>query len=214
VSTGLEHTLAFILAHTRAPSRVLEVGAGDGRLSIALAGRGHAVTLLDRTFEMLAREARDDARIEKIERDFLAYEDARPFDAILFTRSLHHLHDLDAALDRARELLWPNGQVIVEDFDLAAPDEATARWFYGERGGLDFWRKEHEELHAGATMRAALAARFSIVHEERVAYLYRAMAGAPRTDEEIEIAAGRISPVGLRIVAQRRPPPAKTSSIL
>jgi hypothetical protein len=94
--------------------------------------------------------------------------------------------------------------LVVDEFALEAPDEATARWYYetldllaavgrfarghahgegerahGEGGPLRRWRDEHhhdEPLHPGAVMRAALAEHFSITFEGEGPYLYRYLA--------------------------------------
>ena len=50
-------------------------------------------------------------------------------DAIAFTRSLHHIGDLQRAVQKARDTLKPNGKLLVEDFAFEAVDEATIAWF-------------------------------------------------------------------------------------
>ncbi|HEU0034956.1 MAG TPA: methyltransferase domain-containing protein [Kofleriaceae bacterium] len=81
------------------------------------------------------------------------------------------------------------------------------------------WRTEHlhePPLHTGAAMRLAISARFVIRELRRVEYLYRYVgAGLPadergaqiaaqvRTIERARIGDGALSPIGLRIVADR-----------
>jgi SAM-dependent methyltransferase len=51
------------------------------------------------------------------------------FDAVLFTRSLHHIHPLDESVGRAAESLSEGGRIIVEDFAYDSVDEKTLHWF-------------------------------------------------------------------------------------
>jgi SAM-dependent methyltransferase len=129
-----------------------------------------------------------------IERDFLHF-DAEPFDAIVFTSSLHHITPLDAAIDRAYRLLAPGGLLVADDFDLDAPSLATLRWYYDiqellaaaeafPRERVDppsndvhqRWRAAHSDeppLHTGVQMRRAIAERFALRDVHGAAYLYR-----------------------------------------
>jgi SAM-dependent methyltransferase len=73
--------------------RVLEVGCGPGVLAERLLREGVDLTAIDVSEEQVA-EARDRG-VPAIVSDFLAFE-ASPFDALLFTRSLHHIAPLEA----------------------------------------------------------------------------------------------------------------------
>src|SRR5438067_13415327 len=57
------------------------------------------------------------------------FDSSVSFDAIAFTRSLHHINPLRQAIVRARELLNPNGFLLIEDFALDDVNEATIAWF-------------------------------------------------------------------------------------
>ena len=57
--------------------------------------------------------------------------DGEYFDAVLFSRSLHHIHPLDRALEQASRLLTTGGIVVIEDFAFHDLDRATATWFFG-----------------------------------------------------------------------------------
>lgn len=188
-------TLQFFERHLQSGrARLLEVGCGDGRLAQALGPKGFRIVAIDPD-----ATAVDAARARGIDARRTAIEDfqAEGFDAVLFTRSLHHVVSLDAVLARAAETLKPDGAVLVEDFDHAAIDPATALWFYDTLAVLEMvgrmasledplaaldpssrWQREHAEpaLHDGARMRAALSARFEIMAEERTPYLYRSAA--------------------------------------
>ncbi|MGH7719803.1 MAG: class I SAM-dependent methyltransferase, partial [Gemmatimonadaceae bacterium] len=107
-------TLSFVLdSITAPPCRLLEVGCGAGELAARLGSHGFTVVAIDSDADAVhaARDRGVDARVAR----WPEHDDA-PFDAVLFTRSLHHLQPLPPAVARARELLAPSGVVIVEDF--------------------------------------------------------------------------------------------------
>ncbi len=174
--------------------RVLDVGCGDGEISRRLAAAGFAVTAIDLEIPRAASAP----GVTFIEHDFLTF-DAKPFDAIVFSNSLHHILPLDRAIARVTKLLTPNGRLIVDDFDIEAPDAETLRWYYDVQDllvgtgiypadrvdgsaledPLTRWRTAHGNLpmHTGAEMRHAVSSRFVIRELRRGEYLYRYIAG-------------------------------------
>jgi SAM-dependent methyltransferase len=189
---ALRETLRFLERYLPSPpARVLEVGAGDGTVAGALADRGYAVTALDLPGGPAAH-----GNVERVEADFLHYEPTRPYDAILFTRSLHHMQPIEGALDRAREALAPEGLLIAEEFAFDRVNVHTARWLYdlesvlvaagivappppehdAEKRPLARWRLEHQHdppLASGHDMLAAARERFELKAVEEAPYLYR-----------------------------------------
>ena len=187
--------------------RVLEVGCGAGDLARVLGADGFTVTALD-----LELGERDPAPgVTWVEADFLAHIDD-PFDAVLFTRSLHHIPALDRALEHAIRLLRPGALLCIDDFDHEAADVETARWYYeqvelliaggicagchdhGDEGHqrpvsqdpLVRWRADHQHsppFHSGADMIAAVADRFARVSTRRGPYLYRSIASLVESSE-------------------------------
>lgn len=186
-------TLAFVTRRFKKPVSILEVGCGSGRLAKALTAKGHAVTAIDAHAD--AVKAARAAGVPAVQADICRYEDD-PFDAVMFTRSLHHVHPLPQALERARALLKPGGWLILEEFAYTKMDRTTALWFYdaiellvaaGRIGRevklhkphpdpLARWRGWHAfdpPLHTDAQIERAVASRFRVVKTERVPYLYR-----------------------------------------
>jgi SAM-dependent methyltransferase len=188
-------TLSFVQPWLPEPARILEVGCGDGRLAARLRSSGHRVVALDRAPSAAAEDSGEDAVIVK---DFLEYEDPSqdvdgPFDALLFTRSLHHVHPLTEALQRAWSLLRPGGLLIADEFACERMDHPTAEWLYHLRavleacgclcpegaapgGPLERWRAQHYHeppLNEGDAMSREIRERFATVSERPVAYLYR-----------------------------------------
>ncbi|BCJ33760.1 hypothetical protein Athai_12630 [Actinocatenispora thailandica] len=52
------------------------------------------------------------------------------YDAVLFTRSLHHIEDLTGAIEHALGLLTPSGVLVLEEFARERANEAAARFLY------------------------------------------------------------------------------------
>lgn len=185
------HTLAFVREHLAAPpTRVLEVGCGDGDLAAELLGLGIDVVAIDHSPEAI--ENAQAAGVPAICIDFFEY-DAPPFDAVLFSRVLHHLAPLDAAIERAARLLAPGGLLLVEDFAVERMDAPTARWFFEtiellqvagmmhpkghpEADPLARWvahHAHHAPIHEGEEMLVRIGCRFQITHRSTPPYLFR-----------------------------------------
>jgi 2-polyprenyl-3-methyl-5-hydroxy-6-metoxy-1,4-benzoquinol methylase len=126
-------TLAFVQAHTQ-PARLLEVGCGDGALACRLAALGYQVIAIDASPAAVAqaRQRGLDARIAR----WPDFEEAA-FDVVLFTRSLHHIQPLEQAVVRAKELLEPQGRLMVEDFAFDEVESLSAEWLYQLLSVLD-----------------------------------------------------------------------------
>ena len=116
--------------------------------------------------------------------------DERGFDAVVASLSLHHIHDLDWALDAIASLLPAGGPLVLEEWATERFAGATARWYYEQRRALasvgrvdsevsdDFeaWARQgtdhRADLHPSPTMLAALESRFAERLFERRPYLY------------------------------------------
>jgi len=187
---AIGQTVSFLAEVLRGRQRILEVGCGRGEVARRLGASGFRVTALD----LQLPERSPAVNVTFVERDFLRF-DAEPFDAVVFTASLHHISPIEAAVDRAYRLLGPSGLLVADDFDLDAPNAATLRWYYDvqellaaaemfprERvdppGGdvVQRWRAAHADeppLHTGVQMRRAIADRFDLRDVHGAAYLYR-----------------------------------------
>ena len=107
--------------------RALEVGCGPGVLAERLLRDGVDLTAIDVSEEQVA-EARARGVPASVS-DFLAFE-AAPFDAVLFTRSLHHIAPLEAGIAKIRALVRPGGLVVADEFAHDEADAITAAWFW------------------------------------------------------------------------------------
>ena len=192
------YSLAFVRQNLPAArSRIFEVGAGRGELARALSELGHEVMAIEAD-----AEAAEAARQLGVKTYCAPWPDfaveAESFDAVLFTRSLHHIQPLHEALRHARTALRLGGRVMIEDFGY---DEASARelaWFAGvvrlltATGALtresswlhslahdsdpaSAWRAEHDhDLHARAAMLHAVREVFgNNARGEPAAYYFR-----------------------------------------
>jgi SAM-dependent methyltransferase len=122
---AIMQTVSFLTDVLRGRQRVLEVGCGRGDVARRLGASGFHMTAID----LRLPDPSPSPNVAFIERDFLRF-DAQPFDAIVFTASLHHISPLAAAIDRAYRLLAPGGLFVADDFDLDAPNLETLRWYY------------------------------------------------------------------------------------
>ena len=127
--------------------RVLEVGCGPGYLASRLLEDGVHLTAIDASEDQvqLARER----GVPAIASDFLAFEGG-PFDAVLFTRSLHHISPLGEGISRTRALVRPGGLILAHNVEMVPdyvkavttnPDLETI--FYMEGNGLAVTLKKH-----------------------------------------------------------------------
>jgi SAM-dependent methyltransferase len=187
---AIGQTVSFLAEVLRGRQRILEVGCGRGDVARRLGATGFRITAID----LQLPDPAPSANVTFIERDFLRF-DAEPFDAIVFTASLHHIAPIEAAVDRAYRLLGPGGLLVADDLDLDAPNAATLRWYYDVQDllaaadlfprervdppGSDVlqrWRAAHADeppLHTGVQMRRAIAERFDLRDVHGAAYLYR-----------------------------------------
>jgi SAM-dependent methyltransferase len=183
----------FVLAELPgAPARVLEVGCGAGELAETLAGAGYDVLAVDP--EAPAGPLFRRTTIEEL-------DEAGPFDAVVASLSLHHVHDLTAGLDRVAALLRPGGRLVVDDFAWERLDAPAAAAL-----GIDLadWRAEHDGLHTSAAMLAELERRFATAALRWEPFFHREARHA--VDEPTErglIAAGTVEPIGFRYVGRR-----------
>jgi len=118
-------------------ARVLELGCGDGELSLEIAGRGPAVAGLDVSEARVAR-ARSQAAARGLESratfhaaDLNRVElPAEAYDCVVAHDALHHVLELERLLDQVSRALVPGGALLVSDFIGAGRLEKVA-WAIG-----------------------------------------------------------------------------------
>jgi ubiquinone/menaquinone biosynthesis C-methylase UbiE len=202
----------------RPPARILEVGCGDGRLARTLSRQGYQVVAID----PVAPRGKIFRRI-RIEE----FEDDRPFDAVVSITALHHVANLQGALERIHRSLQRKGVLVLEEFAYERVlHSGTAKWYFHQRQaavavGLHrhgrlrqtfaawrkTWTREHRDLHGFKELSAALRQRFSRRFFEWTPYLYDYhLDESLKPVEEKLIASRKILATGFRWVGTPREP--------
>lgn len=166
---------------------VLDIGCGTGRNFPILAPRVGAdgqIIGLDYSEGMLAQarervEAHGWGNVEVVRGDAARLEGVpENVDAVVSIWCLGIVYDLEAALQRALDVLRPGGRIAIMDFTRARPDRGPLHWLYPfysfvlTRGGID----SPEDLDDAALQqrwergRRLLYEGLAGVHEET--YLY------------------------------------------
>lgn len=149
-------------------SRVVDLGAGDGRLAIALARSGHRVTAVE-PFRDVPDAPGLTLRRESVEQVELP---EHSFDAAVLWHVLEHLAEPLAVLERVRRWLVPGGRVLVGVPNLAGFQARIGgeRWFH-----LDTQRHLVHFTPAGLTTLLEHAGYFDI--RQRPVVADQALAG-------------------------------------
>jgi SAM-dependent methyltransferase len=197
--------LAFVRANLpQPPSRLLEIGAGDGGLARALAEAGYNVLAID-----------PESGVADIRPVPLHELDEPPgsFAAALAVTSLHHVEPLEQSVGRLSKLLEPGGVLVVDEFDVAAFDTRAAEWWLRQRRALgaadntsaaELVGEHRAHLHPLARIVAALEPHFHVGTPLYGPYLYRwDLDESFRPHEEKAIAHAEIPAVGARLLAHR-----------
>ena len=189
-------TLEFLVSRIPIGAKVLEVGCGEGQIACELLQRGYRVTGLDSDSEAITRaQARG---VRAVVASWPKFDRGVSFDAIAFTRSLHHINPLRESIVRARELLNPNGFLLIEDFALDDVNEATVAWFakvlrstqgkalinpvtdqlvtqlLSATDIMQTWRDNRaHDLHPFRAINEAIAAQFVVLETQSAPYFYR-----------------------------------------
>ena len=198
---------AFVRANLpEPPARVLEVGAGAGRLAQALRAAGYDVLAIDPR-----SEGGDDVRpVALADLD----EPAGSFAAAVAVVSLHHVDPLEESCRRLGELVGSGGTLVIDEFDVGAFDVGAAAWWLDQRGALGEEQPQTAEelvadhrghLHPLERIVAALEPDFELGPPVRGAWLHRWNLGdSLRAVEEEAISRGQLRAVGARLVGRRR----------
>lgn len=120
---------------------ILDLGAGTGLVTLALAPHAHAVTALDISSAMLDRlhahaASAGVSNVELMNADMrsLPFDD-ETFDLVVSNYTFHHLEDAgkEIALSEARRVLMPSGRLIVCDMMFALSLHARDRHLLAEK---------------------------------------------------------------------------------
>ena len=192
---------------------MLEVGCGQGDLTTALAVAGFDVIGID----PLAPQGDFFRRVLLEDLD----PDEGPFDGVVASHSLHHIRDLDQALDRIVALLRPSAPLVLDEHGWDLADAPTFDWLYNQRRALaaaghgeapssleamsEEWQAEHLGLHGFDAMRARVDQRFEEHAFTWTPFLYRLVGGTGlEVLEQALIDTGAIRALGFRFAGVAR----------
>lgn len=189
------------------PARVLEVGCGQGELAKGLAEQSYEITAID-------PEAPEGPIFRKTSlEDFSA---GASFDAVVASRSMHHIPDFQLGILRIHALLRQGGLLIINEFAWDRMDERTAHWYLSKipesrpkdesllPGNFPHaWIAEHNGLHDSNTMRRKLDALFRPKAFEWVPYIAEYYLDRPDliAEERRSIESDSINALGFHYVA-------------
>jgi SAM-dependent methyltransferase len=174
------------------PARILDAGCGTGVLARMLTDRGYDVTAID--VDPAAVEAANEHGVPALSANLIDYDD-EPFDVVLLALSLHHMHPLQAAVERASALVARGGLLVLDEFARDWADDAAAAWFYDAADllaaahlldlesqstridPLTRWQVNHADHTPGEAMVEAVAARLTLTDLRRTPYLARYLGG-------------------------------------
>ncbi len=136
-------TMEYIHRFAKKGSKVLEIGAGTGRYSIALANEGMDVTAVELVESNLAVLKENSKGIENIRSfqgdatDLTRFEDDS-FDVTLVFGPMYHLYekvDVDKAIDEAIRVTKPGGAILyafLSVYGIMYANYMTGNWAFGE----------------------------------------------------------------------------------
>jgi SAM-dependent methyltransferase len=203
------------------PAAVLELGCGS-------AG-GFVQALREERYEAVGIDpgAPQGPGFHRI--DFEQYEPPRPVDAIVASRSLHHVGDLGEVVRRMVAALRPGGKLVVAEWAWEQFDEETAEWCFARLDGpgtpeptwltrrrdswresgrawdayFDDWTASHGLLR-GDRILAELDLHFEREVCTRGPYFFADLDGTPERDEQAAIDRGDIRATGIRYAGTLR----------
>lgn len=141
IEMSAQDTYAFVKTMIQQPhQRILEVGCGNGYLTLELARDGHEVVGLDKSPESIGVAERTKAvhpeppgfgKLRYVCADanvWLATADT--FDIVILNRTLHHLHNFQPILAQIKHVLADGGLLICQDYAYDRLNRQTASWVY------------------------------------------------------------------------------------
>lgn len=155
----------------KAEERILDVGCGDGQLSVRIAAAGARVVGLDASQEMAAAARGRGIEVVEASAERMPLED-RSFDAVFSNAALHWVRDQDAMMGEVHRVLKPGGRFVAEmggHGNVAAIRLALAvvlerNGFAGREDGVNYYPTPEAytrrlERHSFAVERIALIPR-------------------------------------------------------
>ncbi len=118
--------------------RIADIGCGGGAMSRALAALGAKVTGIDPVPHMIeAAQRAGGGPTYKLAFGEATELDSGSFDIVFYSKSLHHIPDMAAAIDEALRIVRPNGTIIVLEPEADDPAYPVFRWMDDEKAVYD-----------------------------------------------------------------------------
>jgi len=194
VDLPTRETASFVMSHLPAGVSLLEIGCGEGHLAGHLRDAGYRVIGLESDLE---RARLTFARGVPSALAAWPRFESLPFDAIAFTRSLHHIDPLPESVLQANALLKPGGVLLLEDFAVDEVTPTDLEWFRGvvrsrtaralfvpapdelvsqlldAENPFALWSERHDHVHPFARIESEVREAFTIGQVSMVPYFYR-----------------------------------------
>ena len=148
-------TMSYIHRYASRQSRILEVGAGTGRYSIALAKEGMDVTaveLVESNLEVLRENSKGIGNLKAFQGDAtnLSRFPDNSFDVTLSFGPMYHLYEtgeVNSAIDEAIRVTKPNGVILFAFISVFAI--MYANYFYGNwaEGQAENFTNDYQVRH-------------------------------------------------------------------
>jgi SAM-dependent methyltransferase len=214
------------------PAALLEVGCGQGALAALLDENGYRVTGLEPDPDRAALARKRDVHV--LDKGVLDHTGG-PYDAVLFSRSLHVVEQLGEVIAHSLEMLTDGGLLVAEEFRREAVSLRAAGFCYDTAellaaAGLETEASGHPDiddplerwdadlavvershpLHTGMRIVTELRRRADVVFERETPGLWRHILRGPAEDSEdprVEAVAEILHRVERRRVAEGTLPP-------
>lgn len=195
IEVPTDATVTFVRSHVPAGAEIIEVGCGAGHVAAQLSRDGYSVVGIDSDPGAVSRARQ--IGVDAIHACWPNF-DCGLVDAVIFTRSLHHLSPLQAAVTKIGKVLKPAGRLLVEDFAFDEAEPSAINWLVdivGSPKGRGMisrtpdefvtnlsdaddaeraWREDHDHnLHTASDMALSIEQEFTLCDTQQVPYLYR-----------------------------------------
>ncbi len=122
--------LRMVQSVARPPARILDVAAGQGNLTLALAERGYNVTWNDIREDLVGyvQLKHDKGNVTYLPGDFFSVAVDAPFDVVVLAEVIEHVAHPDEMLCRAASLVRKGGHVVVTTPNGGYLRNALPRW--------------------------------------------------------------------------------------
>ena len=133
----LRNSLTQLHSHLKdSPSRILDLGCGTGYLYLPLLKRGHTLTGVDLSQEMIdvlqqqvPQEVQSRSTLLAMEVEAFLATDAQTYDAVVLSALLHHLYDYESVIRKICAKVKPGGMLMI--FFEPLRQKVTSRVRYG-----------------------------------------------------------------------------------